>query len=118
MAGGLSMGLAWLFLGVVNTWWAAIAAVLFGGIGYYMMHGTLMTRTSQLVPALRGTSIALFSAFMFGGVALGVAVGGVVIDHVGYALQFGLCGLGLLALTAAVVRQLKRPTSGNVQRQA
>ncbi len=112
LSGGLSMGLAWLFLGVVNAWWAAIPAVLFGGIGYYMLHGTLMTRTSQLVPALRGTSMALFAAFMFGGVALGVAVGGVVIDRIGYAMQFGLCGLGLLALTAAVVRQLKRPSSG------
>ncbi len=108
LAGGLSMGLAWLFLGWVNAWWAAIPAVLFGGIGYYMLHGTLMTRTSQLVPELRGTSMALFSAFMFGGVALGVAVGGVVIDRVGYATQFGICGLGLLALTAAVVRHLKR----------
>lgn len=106
-AGGLSMGLAWLFLGVVNAWWAAIPAVLFGGIGYYMLHGTLMTRTSQLVPELRGTSMALFSAFMFGGVALGVALGGMVIDRIGYAMQFGLCGLGLLALTAAVVRQHK-----------
>jgi len=55
LSGGIAMGAAWLLLAAGGSWLLALPACLIGGLGFYMLHGTLQTHATQMVPGLRGT---------------------------------------------------------------
>ena len=83
LAGGVLMGagfLAWL---VSPFWQLAGPIALLVGFGTYLYHNTLQTHATQMVPAVRGTSVALFAFCLFVGQAIGVSVAGVLFDHFG-----------------------------------
>ncbi|HWI83052.1 MFS transporter [Ramlibacter sp.] len=81
--GGVLMGagyLAWLLAPV-----AALAGpiALLVGFGTYLYHNTLQTHATQMAPALRGTSVAMFAFCLFVGQAIGVTLAGATFDHLG-----------------------------------
>lgn len=81
--GGLVMGagyLAWLLMP-----WGGLAGPIALGVGFgtYLFHNTLQTHATQMVPAARGTSVAVFAFFLFIGQAIGVSLSGWTFDHVG-----------------------------------
>jgi predicted MFS family arabinose efflux permease len=83
LAGGWLMGagfLAWLLL---PFWQLAGPIALLVGFGTYLYHNTLQTHATQMAPAVRGTSVALFAFCLFVGQAIGVSVAGYLFDHVG-----------------------------------
>ncbi len=101
LGGGLLMG------GGFVAWWLSPLALLAGpiallvGFGAYLFHNTLQTHATQMVPAARGTAVALFAFCLFAGQALGVTLAGYTVDHVGYApvllaaaIALPLCGWG------------------------
>jgi predicted MFS family arabinose efflux permease len=103
-AGGALMGagfLAWL----VSPWWQLAGPIaLLVGFGTYLYHNTLQTHATQMAPAVRGTSVALFAFCLFAGQALGVSVAGTLFDHYGAtpllllpALALPLAGWGFAA---------------------
>lgn len=53
------------------------------GVGFYMLHNTLQTNATQMMPARRGAAVALFATCFFLGQSAGVAVLGVAADHFG-----------------------------------
>jgi len=114
LAGGLALGLAWLLLAIARHWTVALPACLVGGMGFYMLHGTLQTHATQMAPALRGTAVSLFASAMFLGISVGVALASAVVDRVGYRPVFVACALALAALGAAFgfsLRQRLRPAA-------
>ena len=46
----------------------AITAI---GLGFYMLHNTLQTNATQMVPEARGTAVAIFSSALYLGQTVG-----------------------------------------------
>ncbi|VTU27278.1 MFS transporter [Variovorax sp. PBL-E5] len=117
--GGIALGIGWLVLAVGRHWALALPACLVAGVGFYMLHGTLQTLATQMVPALRGTAVSLFASTMFLGIAAGVAGASAVVDRIGARPVFMVCAAALLAIGAALALSLRqraaatrlRPTS-------
>jgi predicted MFS family arabinose efflux permease len=78
---------------------AAVAAL--SGLGFYTLHTTLQTNATQMAPEARGSAVAIFASCLFLGTSAGVALGGLVIETVGYAPLFLGCGATLLVLGTA-----------------
>jgi predicted MFS family arabinose efflux permease len=53
------------------------------GFGTYLFHNTLQTHATQMMPAVRGTSVALFASCFFFGQAIGALWAGPAFDHLG-----------------------------------
>jgi predicted MFS family arabinose efflux permease len=73
------------------------------GFGYYMLHNTLQTNATQMLPEARGTAVAGFSSALFLGQSVGVALAAPFVGRAGAAHVFVLAGL-LWPLLAVWVR--------------
>jgi len=100
LVGGTLMAWSFIMLTAVPRWWATPPLVATIGLGFYMMHSTLQTLATELMPDARGTSFALFAFSLFLGQGLGVTAIGYLVDARGYPLALGGAGmmLGLLGL--------------------
>jgi MFS transporter, YNFM family, putative membrane transport protein len=81
--GSLILGFAYLMLAFAPFAWITPLAVLLIGLGFYMLHNTLQTNATQMTPQARGTAVALFSAAVYFGQTIGVALCAPVVDHTG-----------------------------------
>ena len=53
------------------------------GLGFYMLHNTLQTNATQMVPESRGLAMSLFAFMLFSGQSVGVALAAPVMDRFG-----------------------------------
>lgn len=83
IGGGLVLGLAYATLALAPVWWITPLGVTLVGLGFYMLHNTLQTNATQVSPEARGTAVALFSAALYMGQPVGVALFAWVIDRFG-----------------------------------
>ncbi|MEJ2921656.1 MFS transporter, partial [Bordetella avium] len=95
MAGGLVLCLAFLLYLLGPAWGWSVLASMMAGFGYYLLHATLQTNATQMVPEARGTAVAWFASCLFMGQAVGVALAGVTIDELGAQTLFAATALGL-----------------------
>jgi predicted MFS family arabinose efflux permease len=93
--GGILMAWSFIAIAISTAWTLCAIALAVLGFGFYLMHSTLQTLATEMVPSARGTSFALFAFALFAGQALGVAAVGWLIDREGYTLGLGLVGLGI-----------------------
>lgn len=111
VAGGiLAAGSVGVASATTGTW--VITAAFALGIASALANTTGMTYFSTAAPAARrGSSMAVFSAALLGGQALGPTVGGLIGDAAGWrAALFGAAGVGLfVALLGAASTQMRRP---------
>ncbi|MGE0765009.1 MAG: MFS transporter [Hyphomicrobiaceae bacterium] len=99
-------GFAWLAL--VHSWPPKALAFIVIGFGFYMIHNSIQTQVTELVPEARGASVALHAFSFF----LGQAVGPVLYG-------FGLASLGALAtisISAATMLLLGMATAAGFAR--
>ena len=112
LAGGGGILLAASFVGIAfgSTLLIAVAACLAAGLGFYMLHNTLQVNATQMAPAQRGSSLALFACTLFMGHSAGVTLAGVLAERFGTTLV--LSGAGALLLMVgfafAAARRRKR----------
>ena len=106
--GGAMMGLSFLTLAAQPVWYFAPFAMLGVGIGFYMLHNTLQTEATQMVPQARGTGVTLFASMYFLGQTLGVALGAPVMDRFGGPPLFAIAAIVLPALAFWFTGKLKR----------
>lgn len=96
-------------LAAVPTWPLAAAAMAVAGLAFYMLHSTLQTEATELAPASRGTSFALFAGSFFLGQGAGPMAVGAVLHAAGARPTL----LAIAALTAVlgslIVRRVVRP---------
>jgi YNFM family putative membrane transporter len=78
------------------------------GVGFYMLHNTLQTEATQMVPQARGTGVTLFASMYFLGQTLGVTLGAPVMDRYGGAPLFVVAAIVLPALAFWFTSKLKR----------
>jgi predicted MFS family arabinose efflux permease len=107
--GGVLLALCLAGIAIVRVPIVAALACFVAGLGFYMLHNTLQVNATQMAPAYRGSSLALFAAILFVGQAAGVTFGGVLAERYGTAPV--LAGAGLLlfvvGLAFAAARRAK-----------
>lgn len=107
LAGGLMMGAGFLGLLLSPIAWVAGPLALLTGFGTYLFHNTLQTHATQMVPAFRGTAVALFAFSLFGGQAIGVSIVGYTYDHLGHTLMLLVPAVALPLTGWAFARALR-----------
>ena len=108
VAGGFVLGLAFLLYLIGPVWAVSLAASVLAGFGYYLLHATLQTNATQMVPEARGTAVAWFASCLFMGQAVGVAIAGMLVDAAGAVWIFGSSALLLPVLGLAFGAALRR----------
>lgn len=83
IGGGIVVALAYLALAGVPLWQQAPLSIAALGFGYYMLHNTLQTHATQMLPEARGTAVAGFSSALFLGASTGVTVAALAVDRAG-----------------------------------
>ena len=81
-----------------NATLVATFCCLLVGLGLYMLHNTLQVNATQMAPAQRGSSLALFAACLFLGQSTGVTLAGHAAERFGTAPTLLVAGLLLLVL--------------------
>jgi predicted MFS family arabinose efflux permease len=71
--GGLLQALSFAGLVLVPLWSVALVVGLIGGFGSIMLHNSLQTQATRMVPNSTGTSVASFAMILFLGQAIGVS---------------------------------------------
>jgi predicted MFS family arabinose efflux permease len=89
LGGGLFAGAALVVLGLGGDWKIDAAALLFMGLGFYMLHNTFQAQVTEIAPEARASAVALHAFSFFCGQALGVVLMG-----------FGLRNIGLTGATS------------------
>lgn len=97
-AGGGLMLIGFLLMAGAPVWHFFSVAVVFIGLGLYMMHTTLQTNATQMAPFDRSAAISLFAFSLFIGQALGTTVFGHLGEVIGYNAVFLFAGIGLALL--------------------
>jgi predicted MFS family arabinose efflux permease len=98
VAGGVMLLAAFVLATVCGPGPGFALVATLSGLGFYVLHTTLQTNATQMAPEARGSAVAIFASCLFLGTSVGVALGGFLIERVGYAPVFLGCGVGLLAL--------------------
>ena len=110
LAGGGAVLLALCFAVIALTRFplVAAAACFVAGLGFYMLHNTLQVNATQMAPAQRGSSLALFTCTLFMGHAIGVTVAGAFVERIGTGPVIASAGVLLLVVGLAFAAALKR----------
>ena len=93
IGGGVIVMLGFLLLAGAPWWQSAPLACTLLGFGYYMVHNTLQTNATQMLPQARGTAVAGFSSALFLGQSAGVALAAPLVDRAGAVPVFVLAAL-------------------------
>ncbi|MBW8269969.1 MFS transporter [Caldovatus aquaticus] len=100
-AGGALGAAALLGLAAAPAWWGFAAAALALGVGFYMVHGSIQTRVTEVAPAARASAMALHACGFFVGQSLGPVLFGAGLRELGAGATLALfaaalAGLGLV----------------------
>lgn len=90
-----------------SNWMLEAAKCLVAGVGFFMVHITLQTLATQMLPSLRGTAIAAFALSLFVGQSGGVALAAQASQHVGFETVQATSAIGLLALGITLAALLR-----------
>ena len=110
LGGGLLIAAGYSAIAPVGHWMPFLVAMVALGVGFSFFHSTLQVRATELVPRLRGTSVALFAFALFLGAGIGTAALGLLVSGPpaaadrGYFIMLLICGAGMLLVTLAAWR--------------
>jgi len=113
VGGGVVVMLGYLTLAGTAWWEAAPLATIALGLGYYMVHNTLQTQATQMLPQARTTGIAGFSSALFLGQSVGVAIAAPIVDRAGAPIVFVIAAVLWPLLAAWIVRRFSRRSASN-----
>ena len=110
----LPLLLVGLLLSGVITWinLGLAAAVALLGLGFYMLHTTLVTVATQLSAEARGQAVASFGSCSFIGQGIGAGLGGLVVDGAGTTALFLTAAPLLLLLGLGFAQRLGHRPAG------
>lgn len=98
VGGGAMMGGA--FLAFIPRWPEPVfaAGMFILGLGYLCLHSTLQVRGTEISSTARGKAFSLFAFNLFGGISIGSAVFGSLVDAGRYEVLFAIAGAGLIGV--------------------
>ncbi len=106
--GSLALATGFAAFALVPALPVAIVALVVIGFGFYMLHNSLQTEATQMIPEARGTALAMFAAMLFIGQAAGVALAGPFFDRVGGPPLYVASAILLPLIAARFARGLTR----------
>jgi predicted MFS family arabinose efflux permease len=106
IGGGVVGMLGYLTLAGAPIWMTAPLATAALGFGYYMLHNTLQTNATQMLPEARGTAVAGFSSALFLGQSAGVALAAPLVNRAGAVPLFVVAAVLWLVLAHWIARRL------------
>lgn len=98
--GGSMLALSYVLVGLQPMPLCFGLAMILNGSGFACAHSTLQTRATELVPAQRGTAVALFAFSLFMGGGIGTMIAGQLIEKLHYQPTFFITAAALLCFTA------------------
>ena len=81
-----------------NVLWILVVGVALLGLGFMLAHSTLLTIATEFAAKARGAAMSLVAFCFMGGGGVGTAVGGKLINSVGFETFFSYYGIALLIL--------------------
>ncbi len=96
--GGAALAVALATLAIAPDWRWACPACFIAGVGFYMLHSTLQTHATQMLPAVRGAAVSVFVVCLFGGQSLGVVLAAAVVDLASVRWVFAACAVVIAVL--------------------
>lgn len=96
--GAIIAGMSLFVSGIGPHWAWAIPGCFLTGLGFYMLHNTLQINATQMAPERRGAAVSAFASCFFLGQSLGVALAGIIADHVGTMPVLLLGAVGMLCV--------------------
>ena len=111
LVGGLLMAVAVAAGVVVPVWWVFLPVEMAMGLGFYMLHGVMQARATELLPHARATAVSSFAFVLFVGQSIGALAIGAAIAHVGYRAAF-LIDAAAIVVFAAGLRGVLRQSVG------
>jgi predicted MFS family arabinose efflux permease len=96
--GGILLGLCFTVIARGSMPLMASLACVIAGLDFYMLHNTLQVNATQMAPAQRGSSLALFVCALFLGHATGVTLASMLAERVGTAPVIAGAGVMLLGV--------------------
>jgi MFS family permease len=109
-AGGVLVGLCYGIVAFPVSWPVMAALFALSGFGFYLLHNTMQTISTELAPRARGASVALFAAFFFVGQGAGPVLAGQLSSAGGYAAMFAVSAALMAALGIVSSNLLRRLT--------
>lgn len=103
-AGGALVCACYGAIALLGSWQPFVPIVVVLGLAFVMLHSTLQTKATELLPDARGSALALFAFCLFVGQSLGAAAMGRVITAAGYPPAFALAGAATALLGLWLVR--------------
>ncbi len=98
LRGGIGVALGLGGLALAPSWPWVVALQVWLGMAFYMFHGVLQARATEVLPEARGTAMAGFALSLFLGQSVGSLAFGLGIALIGYPAAFAVAGVGALAL--------------------
>jgi len=108
LGGGFSAGAALVLLGMGGDWKLDAAAMLFLGLGFYMLHNTFQAQVTEVAPGARASAVALHAFSFFCGQAIGVVLMGFGLRHIGLAGATAAAALVIVTVGLAASSVLTR----------
>lgn len=105
MAGGVAAGM------LAPHWSLFIPVEIAIGMGFYMLHGVMQARSTELLPQARATAVSAFAFVLFAGQSLGALWIAAVIATGGYQAAF-LADAALIVLFTLALRHALRIPPG------
>ena len=98
--GGAGVAAVLLVFALAPAWWMVAAAQVVVGLLFFMLHGVLQARATEILPEARGTAVAAFAMALFFGQSIGAVVFGAAIVWAGFTAAFLGAAIGVLGMTA------------------
>jgi predicted MFS family arabinose efflux permease len=110
LAGGTIMSAA-LAAGMAAPHWAWFVPVQFAlGFGFYLLHGVMQVRATEMLPQARATAVSAFAFMLFMGQSLGALAIGAAIARLEYRDAFLIQAGAILAFGVALRVLMRRGT--------
>lgn len=106
--GGIVVGVCYGIVAAPVPWPAMAALFAVSGFGFYLLHNTMQTASTELAPHARGASVALLAAAYFIGQGLGPVLSGQISAAAGYGAMFAASGALTAVLGVTASRLLRR----------
>lgn len=107
MVGGLLMAASVAAGVLAPAWWVFIPVEAAMGLGFYMLHGVMQARATELLPQARATAVSAFAFVLFLGQSIGALAMGFAIAHAGYRTAF-LMDAATIVMFSLALRQILR----------
>jgi DHA1 family inner membrane transport protein len=108
VSGGLGLALGIGALAIVADWHVVVPIQILLGLFFYMFHGVLQARATEVMPEARGTAVSAFALALFLGQTVGSLAFGGLLAFVDYRPAFAAVAVCTAALAVWASAGLKR----------